>query len=111
MPRNARKQDLGENRIYDQGRSTLGWTRANRITRLDQLKPGDLLIAVSHQFRAENLIRVVANPSLNPSVIYCEYVKPDTLVRSDHEEMAVWDFDLASPHRNEFFRAVAIAGS
>ena len=106
MPRKSRKEDLGDNRIYERGRSTLGWTRGQPITRLNQLKPGDLLIAVSHQFRAENLIRVVASPTPIPDMFYCEYVTPDTLRRSDHEEMAVRDHELVSPHRKGFFRAV-----
>lgn len=106
MPRNSRIHDLGTNRKYERGRSTLGWVRGQRITHLDQLKPGDLLIAASHQFQAENLVRVVINPRPNPSVVYCEYVTPDTLRRSDHEEMAIWDHNLADPIRGEFFRAV-----
>jgi hypothetical protein len=98
--------NLGDNRIYKKGRSTVGWTKGERITRLDQLKPGDLLISVSHQFQAENLVRVVVNPSPIPSVFYCEYVTPDTLRRSDHEEMAIRDFELAGSDRKDFFRAV-----
>jgi hypothetical protein len=101
-----KKDNLGEARIYERGRSTSGWTRGEPITRPDQLKPGDLLIAVSHQFQAENLIRVVVSPIPIPDLFYCEYVTPDTLRRSDHEEMAVWDHELAEPHRKEFFRAV-----
>ena len=101
------RKNLGPDRIFERGRSTLGWSRGERIYRLDQLKPGDILIAVSHQFRAENLLRVVASPSPNPNVLYCEYVRPDTLRRSDHEEMAVWDHDLTA-QRTEFFRSVQV---
>lgn len=106
MPRTSQKTNLGENRIYERGRSTLGWTRRQQITRLNQIKPGDVLIAVSHQFRAENLVRVVLSPIPDIDVFYCEYVTPDTLVRSDHDHMAVWDHELTAPTRKEFFRAV-----
>ena len=41
------------------GRPTVGWTRGKQITASDQVKPGDVLIAVSYQFQAVNLVRVV----------------------------------------------------
>ena len=48
----------GEGRIYDKGRSTLGWKRGERITSASHLKAGLVVITLNHRFEAENLVVV-----------------------------------------------------
>lgn len=52
-------------RTYERGRSTDGWGMGDKLTELP--KPGDVLIALSHRFKAENLIRVVESNYTDPA--------------------------------------------
>jgi len=68
-------------RIYAKGRPTTGWRKDERITSPQQVKPGDVLIGVNHQFEAENLYVVIASP-YPPSPhaaegCYVRYAQPD----------------------------------
>ena len=49
-------------RVYENGRSTIGWRKGNRIKSIKQVKIGDVLIGVSHQFKAENMYLVILSP-------------------------------------------------
>lgn len=97
------------NRIYEGGRSTAGWTRGELITDPGQVQPGHVLIMVCHQFKAENLIRVVARGEgfRRPGFDY-EYVAADTLERMAEHTMAASASDLVykGAWRSEYFRAI-----
>jgi hypothetical protein len=83
---------------YKAGRPTTGWSRGKQITASDQVKPGDVLIAVSHQFRAVNLVRVVKREGvLLPHGFDFHYVDNRTLRHSDGGTMFCHDFELAGP--------------
>jgi hypothetical protein len=83
-------------RTYAKGRLTNGWERGELITTSADLQPGDVLNHVSHQFQAENLIRVVLLPDGFSGhnlgrLFHYEYVDARTLARSDGDGMACWD--------------------
>lgn len=63
-------------RSYKGGRSTLGWHKSKRITSLNEIKRGMVLITVSHQFHAQNLIRVTSVNKLLDGFNYI-FVTPD----------------------------------
>jgi hypothetical protein len=95
-------------RTYEGGRMTRGWERGEQVTSLTELKPGDVLISVCHQFKAENLIRIVEPPHGGPhidakEIVYYEYVDCRTCERSDGGVMAQWDFEL---ERDPWYRAI-----
>ena len=87
-------------RTYAKGRPTNGWERGELITTFADLQHGELLIHVSHQFQAENLIRIVPLPEEFVGhkdagrIFYYEYVNCHTLQRSDGDAMACWDWEL-----------------
>lgn len=93
-------------RTYKQGRPTNGWDRGEQITDVADVKPGDVLITVSHQFQAENLVRVVGRdePIIGSGFNY-QYADCRTLQRSDGGIMFCHDFMLALPGQ-EFYRAI-----
>jgi hypothetical protein len=87
-------------RTYEKGRPTTGWRKGKRITSPQQVKPGDVLIGVNHQFEAENLYLVV--PSGHPKTahhyqgFYVRYSQPDlTRTNTDFQPQWIWDFQLA----------------
>ena len=95
-------------RTYKMGRSTTGWRKGNRITRPEQVKPGDVLIGVSHQFKAENLYLVIPSPwppfPHDDQGFYVRYAKLDLSPEfSDFEPQWVWDFMLAGS--SEWYKA------
>jgi hypothetical protein len=92
-------------RIYEAGRPTTGWRRGEQITDYTQVKPGDVLIAVSHQFKAENLVRVVKRELPFPPGFDYEYVDCKTLRHSDGHTMFCWNFELAGP-QHAYYRAL-----
>jgi len=96
-------------RSYENGRPTTGWHKGERITSPKQVKPGDVLIGVSHQFKAENLYLVIPSPHPesphHDQGFYVQYIKPDlTPTATDSEPQWVWDFDLSG--QMEMFRGV-----
>jgi hypothetical protein len=91
-------------RAYEQGRPTTGWKRGRRINDLAQVKPGDMLIVLSHRFRAENLIRVLPRERTLPGGFDYEYADCETLKRSDGHTMFCHGFELAMNH-DEYFHA------
>jgi hypothetical protein len=97
--------EIGKGRVHQQGRSTDGWRKGEKVTSLDQLRKGTVLIAVSHQFRAENLVQIVLSPSFpfNRDIVHWVYVSPD-LKQIDGESKALWSFELGGDG-NEWFIA------
>lgn len=90
-------------RTYEKGRPTTGWRKGKRITCPEQVKPGDVLIGVSHQFKAESLYVVIPSPwphSPNHGQgFYVRYAKPDLAPEFlDFQPEWVWDFQLAGPN-------------
>lgn len=49
-------------RTYEKGRPIIGWFKGKRLRTAEGLKAGQVLIMVSHQFQAENLVKVVRPP-------------------------------------------------
>ena len=95
-------------RTYERGRPTTGWRQGNRITSPEQVKPGDVLIGVSHQFKAENLYLVIPSPDPptphDDQGFYVRYAKPDlTPEYPDFQPQWVWEFTLAGP--TEWYKA------
>ena len=115
-----KKEDKGTGRLYEQGRSTKGWRKGQKITSISELIVGMIVIKVSHQFKAENLVVISPVPNEIPGrpIRYCRYVKPDgTPTWDGHEDTAIWDFEVAEsqeqnlqqyqrPPWSEFFLAV-----
>jgi hypothetical protein len=87
-------------RTYEKGRPTNGWGRGELITASAQVKPGDVLISVCHQFCAENLVRVLERGFAIGDGFEYEYTDPKTLRRSDGGRMFCHDFMLAGPERD-----------
>lgn len=93
-------------RTYPGGRSTAGWGKGERISSLEQLKPGDVLIMVSHRFPADNLIRVTGTRPGCVSVGFdYEYTDNKTGEKYGPEEMFCWHYELQQNHK-EFYRAI-----
>ena len=93
-------------RTYANGGPTSGWERGELVTTLADVKPGDVLIHVSHQFQAENLIRVVPTPEGFSGhakdvgrLFHYEFVDACTLRRSEGDVKACWDWELFWAHR------------
>lgn len=97
------------NRTYAKGRPTTGWRKGKRITSPKQVKPGDVLIGVSHQFEAENLYLVIASPCPptphDGQGFYVRYTQPDlTPTHTDFQPQWVWEFMLAGP--DEWYKGI-----
>lgn len=92
-------------RIYKLGRPTTGWARGKQITDASQVKPGDVLIAVSHAFKAVNLVRVVQRDHPLPAGFNFEYADCRTLRDSDGGTMFCHNFELAGP-QYAYYRAI-----
>ena len=62
---------LGFNRLYEKGRSTLGYIRGHKVEYQGDVSPGDLLIGVDHKNQKEFMVEVIPNPNpLNISLIH-----------------------------------------
>jgi hypothetical protein len=95
-------------RIYAKGRPTTGWRKDERITSPQQVKPGNVLIGVNHQFEAENLYVVIPSPH-PPSPhddegFYVRNAQPDlTLTPTDFQPQWIWGFQLS---QDEWFKSI-----
>lgn len=105
------KRNQGAGRTYLDGRSTLGWCKGQKVTKYSTLKPGMLLIMVSHQFQADNLIKITPPPALriDSDVCYYVYAKPDGKPTGE-SAMALWKHEVEGPWQTkagprEFFLA------
>ncbi|MBK6616640.1 hypothetical protein [Ottowia sp.] len=86
------------------------WLLGDKVTDLRLLKPGDILLQVSHQFDSQNLCRITRLDECGfrapGQICYGLFVNPSNTqqarMNGDHE-FAIWDFDLTLGH-NEFFR-------
>ena len=102
------KPSMGVNRIYPGGRSTVGWRRGRKLTAVSQIDEGMVLIGVSHDFKAENLYKVVRLrggeiPHRSPvppaadiryaSAAIVRYVNPDLTIAGP-EQMSITDCDF-----------------
>lgn len=102
---------MSQHRIYKNGRSTDGWTRMKRVRKIEDIKVGSVYVAVSDQFKAENLVKIVRLPKgFIPSKDrkYFVYAKPSGRAcgKGDGNQgstMCLWYFEL-DHHR--FFEAV-----
>jgi hypothetical protein len=97
-------------RTYGRGRPTAGWERGERITDVSQVKPGDHVIEVCHQFQAENLALVIPRPDEFSPIhdgqgFYSVWANNQTGERTGPEMMFTWDFELGG-ERREFYRAI-----
>ena len=95
-------------RIYDKGRPTTGWCIGQRIASPEQVKAGDVLIGVSHQFKAKNLFVVIPSPypksPHDDEGFYVRYAQPDLKpLYTDFEFQWAWEFELK---QNEWYKAV-----
>lgn len=89
-------------RTYDKGRSTEGWEKGAPVRDAFHIKPGTVIIGVSHQFKAENLYKVVPKPKdyqdMGPGEgFYVKYVETDGVTphRYDGERLQwVWAAEL-----------------
>jgi hypothetical protein len=101
-------------RNYEHGRPTAGWRKLTLITELLELTVGDTMIAVSHQFHGENLIRVTSitqHPSRGFNYVY---VTPEG--EPWEREMFAWYWELSCQSEDgtvldrsagtEFWRAI-----
>jgi hypothetical protein len=92
-----------QQRIYLKGRPTDGWRRGEQITQVTDVKEGDVLIGVSHQFQAENLYTVVHPPGFirQPEVFHVQYTEPSGKLIGVYgdflQSCAVHDFTLDGP--------------
>jgi hypothetical protein len=93
-------------RVYSAGRPTTGFRRGRRIRDPFEVQVGDVLIGLSHQFRAQNLFRVT---KVGLGRFYVVYINPDGTERiGEIGEMCVWGLELARKSK-EWFRAVPCA--
>lgn len=90
-------------RTYKAGRDTGRWRKGDRVTSLAEIKPGDLLIKDSHQFRASNLVKVASLRSIPVSFTF-NYAMPTGAVIKE-PLMTTHEFELAMGH-DVFYRAV-----
>jgi hypothetical protein len=96
-------------RTYEKGRPTTGWRKDQRITSPEQVQLGDVLIGVSHQFKAENLYLVIPTPHPptphDDQGFYVRYARPDLSPEfADFQPQWVWEFMLAGP--DEWYRGI-----
>lgn len=77
-----KKNGLGMYRLYEHGRSTIGYIRGVPVLRQADVKPGDLLIGVDHKQQREFMVEVIPNPNpLNVSLIHYRLVYTVNLKR------------------------------
>lgn len=102
-------------RTYEKGRSTEGWEKGEPILKVSDVKPGDVLIGVSHQFKAENLYRVMEerNDFMAGQGFNVKYVTPDlTHDLPDGQTLQwVWHHELGADDKatgHNWFRAVEL---
>lgn len=83
-------------RHYLKGRSIEGFAYGQRVTRLDQVNEGDILIGDSHQFGSTNLYKVLPWPDSPGEKMYVSYIAPDGSddVTDGTREMCVWAQEL-----------------
>ena len=93
-------------RTYTQGRPTTGWRKGAKVTELAQVRAGDVLFAVCHQFKAENLVQVTeVRPDLD--TFSWEYVTPEGKLTGEYGG-AAHGFELSGTEAGprEYFKAV-----
>ena len=98
-------------RVYKGGRKTTNFRKGKRISSMEDIKVGDILISVSHRFKAENLCKV-KKLNKRPLGFNAIYVDPHTLKRIGNEEWFTHDFELISENlSHEYFKALPIKTS
>ena len=86
---------MKSDRTYKAGRETTGWRKGERVTRVEQVKVGMMLIMDSHQFKATNLVKVAATSSVGFDY---QYANPDRSVILE-PMMTHYDVELDSEHK------------
>lgn len=97
-----------------------GWGKyvaGRRITKVWQVKVGDILLEHSRQFHANNIVRVTQTrfPVDTGTRFYCRFVDPDNHAkprRGDDHEMCIWQAEIAQSEdeaglKSDFFRPIA----
>lgn len=91
------------------------YIRGKRITRISQLRPGDILIGDSNQFDATNVVRVMelpkgySSPGYGEDHVYTEFRDPGDIRRSRQGGtmlMCLWHWELKV---NDYYKAVSEA--
>ena len=80
-------------RTYPAGRPIAPYRHGEEITSLSQIKTGDVIIMVSHQFEAETLVKVTSRERNTQGFDY-KYMSPEGKVASVVSDMFCWDFDF-----------------
>ena len=87
------------------------YTRGDRITRIDQMKVGTIIICDSRQFDATNVARVMDlepnSPGYGVDHLYAEFRDPADIRRfrlGGNGPICIWDFTLTS---ESFYLAVS----
>jgi len=78
-------------RIYEGGRDTGRWTRGEKITSMTDIEVGDVLYEVSHQWSADNLIRVTGRSTVHADSFYARHLNAD--LSSAGHEWLLWAFE------------------
>jgi len=91
------------------------YVRGEQITRIDQMKPGDIIICDCHQFDATNVARVkdvpvgFFSPGYGLDHVYAEFRDPMDTRRArlgSNGPFCIWHWELAS---KSYFKAVSEA--
>ncbi len=90
-------------RTYKAGHSTGRFHKGERITRLADIKPGDLQIKDSHQFKTTNLVKVTEIRDTPRGFDY-QFAKTDGGIFVE-PQMMMHEFEL-SRDEEMFYRAV-----
>lgn len=94
-------------RVYEGGHSTKGWKRGKKVMKISDVKVGDILIGICHNFRSENLYKVI--PFENPNrpdrdlLFYAQYCKPNRHLIEPDNIHCVWHHDLTLPGEEWYF--------
>jgi hypothetical protein len=93
-------------RTYTGGRPTTGWRKGEKVTDLAQVRAGDVLIAVCHQFKAENLVRV-EEVLTDLETFHWEYITPEGKLTGEYGGGAHgFELSLSAIGFREYFQAI-----
>lgn len=85
-----------------------GWEQGEKIRDIANVKVGDLMLEVSHQFQAQNMVRITSLSKRDfqkDEICYGIFVNPDMTSNprmGGDAEMAIWQSDFRHPLREYF---------
>ena len=86
------------------------FVRGERVLKLSELTPGDLLVVDCYQFEATNIVLITSrdNTGLNrPDIMYGKFVDPYDITYTregaEHSGFSIWDFQLFGPASRSFY--------